>query len=474
VFAHLDYADATPLRAACRGFRGAVAEHPWALPVPPPEWMTYGDARTSAVRTPAGLARWRAAFPAGRTLVLAPARRAPLLRDTDVAPAAAWGLTGVHIAYVSVLTHAGMAALCGPALTALCLWYVPWLSSAVVAMIAASSPRLRTLRLHDVGPPGADLAAWGGVHVLTVTTRYVDLGGSPLAGARRLTSARELHLPLSREYAVNWAGDAFRGLAHLTCLRLEGALGHGRAVVSGPAGQFAPGGLPRSLRHVTLSGLELEWLPGEAPDGGAALLRPLADVPGVALTDCGGVGDGGLCALAGATRLELRGCDDVAGERLAPLGRTLEELTVERCYGFTGGGLGSLAALRRLTVDACPWFRAGALVAAAVGCAALERADVALEDDSDLEPEFDAAAAQKALLAAAGGGSWACTDNDGVWTATRQAALAAMVPAADGAGDALVAAPAPAVAAAGGAGDDAALPDGASPLQPSLRQRVGE
>lgn len=59
IFGCLTYADATPLRAGCRGFRGAVAEHPWAIPVPLP----YLRGQRNTVRTLAGLGRWRAAFP---------------------------------------------------------------------------------------------------------------------------------------------------------------------------------------------------------------------------------------------------------------------------------------------------------------------------------------------------------------------------------------------------------------------------
>jgi hypothetical protein len=157
VFGFLWYADAAPLREACRGFRGAVAEHPWALPLPLPYWAKLTD---YAVRTPSALAQWRAAFPAARALALAGTAQAPaLLRDADVAPAAGWGLKRVRVTGVSSLTRAGLAALCGPALTALWLSCTHQLSGADVAAATAASPRLRTLDLRHVVPlADADLA----------------------------------------------------------------------------------------------------------------------------------------------------------------------------------------------------------------------------------------------------------------------------------------------------------------------------
>jgi hypothetical protein len=559
VFAHLDYADATPLRAACRGFRGAVAEHPWALPV-----TADGTDATNAVRSPAGLARWRAAFPAGRTLVLRRGYNTTAdLCDADVAPAAGWGLTGVDMASVRSLTRAGLASLCGPALTALRLWETPELSAADVAAATAASPRLRTLHLLYIGPlADADLAAWGGVHSLTVTTPR-DGGGFTGDGVRHLTSVRELDLPLPLQAGVAWvgdafgglahlanlpplplqagvawvgdafgglahlanlpplplqagvprvddafrwlahptsqsplpvqagvawAGDAFRGLAHLTSLSLD-VMG----AVRGPAGLWAPGSLPRSLRRVRLLGLRLGWPLGAAPDGGAALLRPLAGVADVSLTDVNGVDDRGLCELASATRLKLERCHDVAGERLAPLGAALQELAVEQCDRFTGRGLGSFGALRTLTVHRCSEFQPDALGAVAAGCPALERVDVAWEVGSYTHrswrlgggmegPPFNPAAAEAALLGAAsggGGGEWAFTRSDGAWGAVRRPLLPPQEPPS---------APAPAAAAAAGAtagsaGDVAgaaaaaaaatASPDGSEP-PPARRRRLGE
>jgi hypothetical protein len=494
VFSCLTYADARPLRAACRGFRGAVAEHPWELPLPLPIWLT--DPRYSAaVDTPAGLARWRAAFPAGRTLALADTYRASdMLRDADVAPAVGWGLTGVHVYGVYTLTRAGLAALCGPALKALYLTDTPQLSGADVAAATAASPRLHALDLHALGPlADADLAGWGGVHVLTVRTR--DVRGFSWDGVRHLSAVRELTLPLLPQ-AVSWAGDALRGLVHLTRLCLQNNFASADLPnVIGPAGLFAPGSLPRSLRHVTLLGLQLEWPPGVQPDGGAALLRPLAGVPDVALVACDGVGDGGLCALAGTTRLVMEQCLGVAGERLEALGGALEELTVKFSDRFTGGGLGSLAALRRLTVEWCPAFQSGALGAIAAGCAALERVAVGWRDYA---PSFDAAAAEAALLAAAaaggggggGGGvgsAWTFTRGDRTWAATRHPQHAALAPAPAAGVDGGLPAAAPATtpaagATTGGTGDDRAAPEAAASLSddapppppPARRQRVGE
>jgi hypothetical protein len=222
-----------------------------------------------------------------------------------------------------------------------------------------------------------------------------------------------------------------------------------------------------------------------APDGGAALLRPLAGVADVSLTNVDGVDDRGLCELASVTRLKLERCDGVAGERLAPLGRTLEELTVERCDRFTGRGLGSFGALRTLTVHYCSEFQPDALGAVASGCPALERVDVAWEVGGyryrslrlggGMEgPPFEPAAAQAALLGAAcGGGEWAFTRSDGAWAAVRRPRLPPQEPPS---------APAPAAAGvtAGGAGDVAgaaadatASPDGSEP-PPARRRRLGE
>jgi hypothetical protein len=290
-----------------------------------------------------------------------------------------------------------------------------------VAAATAASPRLHTLQLHYIGPlADADLTAWVGVHALTVSR--VNEPGFPWDGVRHLTTVRELELPLT-PHGVNWAGAAFRGLGRLTRLYLECKVGYQPAVVHGPAGLFAPGSLPRSLRHAALCGLDSEWGDGDEPDGGAALLRPLAGVPDVLLSYCGGVGDGGLRVLAGATRLDVTGCDGVAGEHLEPLGGALEELVVAHCDNFTGAGLGCLAALRWLRVGACPACQLSALGAVAAGCPALERVDVTWYTT----PEFDVAAAEAALLAAGGGGEWAFTHGDREWAATRR-------PSASGAG----------------------------------------
>jgi hypothetical protein len=305
--------------------------------------------------------------------------------------------------------------------------------------------------------------------------------GPTWAGVRSLATVRELALPLPlSSEGVAWAGDTFCGLPHLTRLSLSNSA-RGLAAVHGPAGLFAPGSLPRSLRHVALHRLALVWPPGVEPDAGAALLRPLAGVPDVSLSRCFGLGDGGLRTLAGATRLAVADCDEVAGEHLGPLGRALEELAVKACDAFTGGGLGSLVALRRLVVERCYAFRAGTLVDVAAGCAVLERVDATWTHNLTL----DVAAAEAALLAAAGGGgSWAFSRKLQAWAAKRCPQQAA--PAAGNAGGAPVAAaPAPAPAggaAAGSAGDvaatavpvaAAALPDDTAP-PPARRQRVGE
>jgi hypothetical protein len=425
VFAYFTYADVTPLRLACRGFRGAVGEHPWAFPLPvlllvPGYWDVSEN--PSAVRTPAGLARWRASFPAARTLMLAPTRKInQQLRDADVAPVAAWGLTGVHIAGVLTLTRAGLAALCTPTLTALGLWNMWRLSAADVGALTAPLPRLRTLHLNYIGAlAAADLAAWGGVHDLALLS--IDVGGFTWAGVRHLSAVRELSLPLLPFDVNNWAGDVFRGLTRLTSLSLQ-SMG-GPATASGPAGLFAPGSLPHALRHVRLHDLTLAWPPGVVPDGGAVLLRPLAGVPLVSLSSCNGVGDAGLAALVGATSLWMLDCHDVTGEHLEPLGGALQWLTVWRCKNFSGVGLGSLAALRQLRVVDCVALRADALTSIAA-CAALERIHVSWEGRLGV-PALNIAAAEAALRASASGGAWGFTSGPGYmhhyagyWAATR-------------------------------------------------------
>jgi hypothetical protein len=363
------------------------------------------------------MSRQRAAFPAARTLVLMGSHYAPPLRDANVAPVAAWGLTGVQLHGWSRLTRVGLGALCGPALTALCLWDTHQLSGADVAAVTARLPRLRTLRLSCAGPlTDADLAAWGGVQSLAVST--LDAPGFSWDGVRHLTAARELVLPLPPQ-TVAWAGDALRGLTHLARLSLASTVGV-QAAVAGHAGLVAPGSLPRSLRHVTLRGLALQWPPGVEPDGGATLLRPLAGVADVALVRCAGVGDAGLRVLVGASRLDVDSCDDAAGEHLEALGRALEVLTVSGCDAFTGGGLGSLSVLRRLTVGGCRAFRADALATVAASCRALERVDVWWHRGDT--PAWDVATAEAALVAAAGGGSgaWAFTRENCAWAATRR------------------------------------------------------
>jgi hypothetical protein len=457
VFAHLDYADATPLREACRGFCGAVGEHPWALPAPPlMGWGFFAEVEAfdgNGVKTPAGLARWRAAFPAARTLVLARARGTPgdseLFADAHLATVSQWGLTGVYMHRQDAVTRAGLAALvAGPSLTALVLSRMVHLSGAdVAAGLAGALPRLRTLALHcNMYVTDADLAGWGRLHRVDLRPTCDGFTG---AGFGALADVRELTIGLSHE-AVGWHAGAFSGLTRLTSLSLVHPILLGTTQLrGGGGGLFA--GVPRSLRRVLLSGARLTWPAGQPHDGGAALLAPLAAVSDVSLRSVHGVTDAGLCQLTGAARLELAGVDHARGDSLAPLAGSLRELAVDCSMSpeggkFTGRGLGALRALETLTLAVCPYFRARRVAALAGGCPALRAVSVSWSLCDEDEPPFDAARAQAALRAGPGGGAWRFvpswgfedeegeapgdgngkgTDSDDTWTATRAPAPAA-------------------------------------------------
>jgi hypothetical protein len=469
VFAHLTYADATPLRAACRGLRGAVAEHPWALPVPPPWWLLYEyTPERNKVRTPAGLARWHAAFPAARTLLLrasASDGAAAALGDVALAPLAGWGLAGLHLEGLHALSPAGLARAVGGAassLTALSLASSA-LTPADVAAATAGAPRLAALHLVAARGRVADghLAGWGGLRVLDLRTRLAGGGGgggaeasggppslSPApahaftgAGLAALAAVRELTLLLPADVA--WVPRAFAPLRHLASLSLLSAASQhpeGASRLAGASRLFEAA--PPSLRSVHLGGVALAWAPsggdGDGGDGGAALLRPLAHVPSVLLTDVAGVGDGGLAALVagGKTqRLTLFACADVEGAALAPpppapgaSSNTLAELHVEGCARFTGAGLAALAALQTLDVADCPRFAPhAALAGLAAACPALARVRVSWGGEpaaAPPPPPVDAAdALETAFLAGAptGADGWAFTrDGDRrTWTAQR-------------------------------------------------------
>jgi hypothetical protein len=446
VFAHLTYADATPLRAACRGFRGAVAEHPWALPLPLDDtlWFTTDAATTNVVRTSAGLARWRAAFPAARSLLLSDSRHADArggrLADADMAYVCRSGVAGVQLEGVSGVTPAGLAALtASPALTTLCLSGMPQLSCAHVAeaTAVAAAAGLRSLALRRAGGrlTDAHLGGWGGLLSLALETPLcASFTGAGLAALAQL---RHLWLGLPRD-VTGWPGDVFAALPRLESLSL--ILGftpageqHKAVLLRGSVGLFA--GVPRSLRKVLLSGLTLAWTRREVPDGGAALLAPLAGVADVHLDALQGVTDAGLAALVGATRLTLSDCNGVAGEALAPLAASLRELHVDFGSAFTGAGLGGLASLTRLHVQSAPRFTVAAFRSLAAGCPSLASVTVRqlnlgvlLGLLGDLVPAtgVDLAAAQAVLEAAEGGGGggsgrgWTFHRTEMDWVATRQ------------------------------------------------------
>jgi hypothetical protein len=401
VFDFLSYDDAAPLRAACRGFRGAVGEHPWALPLLPVVGLGY-EARApmfcAPVRTAAGLARWRAAFPAGRTLLLSAGT--PPLADADLAPAAAWGLAGVHLDRLPLITWPGLAALCGPALRTLVLSDTPGLNGADVAAATDGAPRLRALTLLGVDAlSDADLACWGRLHELTLAA---DLSWPAFTGAGfgALSQVRRLYVRLPA--SVQWPRGPFREAAHLESLTLVGAVG-APARAGGAAGLLD--GAPPSLRRVELRHLSLTWTAGEAPDGGVALLAPLSRATDVILNTTGDVTDTGLSQLR-AKCLYLAGCNGVVGAALAPLAGRLTTLTVVGCTAFEGAGLGDLVALETLIVHVCSRFGGAALAGIAAGCPTLRRVIVQWYPPSSgaAAGMFDTAAAEAVLAAGAATG----------------------------------------------------------------------
>jgi hypothetical protein len=438
VFAHLTYADATHLREACVGFCGAVAEHPWALPLPPPQWLA--EAATGGrnmVRTPAGLRRWRDCFPAARTVLLGRSLpRAPQrLGDEHLAAVAGWGVAGVHLAGVPGVTRAGLAALCASrTLAALSLFGTPHLDSGDVAAALASTPLLQQLHLQLVGPvrDGHLAALPASVRSLTLTT----LLRSPLWTGHGYAAAAQLrHLRAWLPCDAPPPRGAFARLHHLASLELEGTDGWSDRFAAVPDGLFD--GVSPTLQAVTLVAVSL---PGGATaaaaaaaaatggggprapgDGGAALLRPLARVAHVTLRWMEDLTDGGLAVLTGASRLVLDCCRSVVGGPevcavLAP--RSLRQLSVRWCSRFTGAGLGGLAGLEELTVDSCDAFGSAAIVDAAPHCRALRRVGVQgvrLQGHA----EFDDAAAEAALLAAAAGGGHGAGDGVSRWVFVR-------------------------------------------------------
>lgn len=87
VFGCLSYRDATPVRGVCRALRDALAGCPFAAAAVDPLQAPGG--LDDAVRGgAANLVRWRASFPAARSLAIDDNEhcgRAPRLTDADVA-----------------------------------------------------------------------------------------------------------------------------------------------------------------------------------------------------------------------------------------------------------------------------------------------------------------------------------------------------------------------------------------------------
>jgi hypothetical protein len=354
IFGFLTFEDALPVRAASRTLCGAVAQHPWTAPVPPPAWLVEEDTqdRRNCVCSPVALARWRACFPAARTLLL---NAAPWYHGLDaaLATAAGWELSSAYIYMPQSLTAAALpslAALSGSALTALSLAELPQLRCAEILAALAGSTRLRTLRLVHVGRDElrvADLpCVWRNSLVtaeLGATAGVVLAPGDDLRAS--LANVRELTLWLPRD-ARAWPAGAFRGLRRLEVLSLgfpRKYLDSGDYFCSTLRGTRAASlfdGVPASLRRVELRGFELEWAADEEPDGGAALLAPLAHVPDVEMYLVTGVGDEGICQLVGATRLVLDAVYEIeVGPALDTLRSVLRDLTVRHCYELRGDGL---------------------------------------------------------------------------------------------------------------------------------------
>jgi hypothetical protein len=439
VFSHLTLGDATALRAACRGLCVAVAEHAWALPVPPPDWLVCGTdgAGRNLVRSPVGLARWRSAFPAATTLLAgAPAfdSGGEPLTDASLAPLAAWGLTGVHLHGLWAVTADGLAHVLTPALTSLSLRTK---SSPAADLVAAlrlrSAPNLRhlTLVVHH-GVLDAHLLELGGVstslRTLAITCDRGFLTGAGLASLGQLRV-----LTIGTRFLHTLLEGALTRLPHLE----ELSVGPQRPPGSAPRDDNESvhsrlfEGAPASLARVSLHGFTIRYTdPGAraaADDGGAALLAPLRAVPAVTFTNVHGLTDDGLCQLTGAQVLVVVGCPDVRGAELAPLAGSLSELTVHRCGAFTGAGVGSLGGLVRLSITRCGRLStADAFAALAAGCPRLERVEVVV--GADAADSFDASAAEGALAAGGGvgagaaGNGWAF-DHTGLggrrWVATR-------------------------------------------------------
>lgn len=439
VFAHLDYADALPLRAACRGTRDAVAAHPWSLPIPPPGWPeNRRAAERNYVCTATGLTRWRACFPVGRSLMLGSAPDGRPLSDADLAQVGEWRLAGVHMSLLFVVTQSGLAAVCTPALTALSLYNMPHLSSADVAAAVVAAPRLHTLSLTYAGElRDADLVAFGGIHTLTLGSTqgagFTGRGLAALASARSLTVWLPLRntvvgLGFGLDDDGGWPGDAFSGLRHLTHLLVGVPDEYLRSVdfsmpVRGRVGLFA--GVPPSLRSVDLGAVSLAWRADEEPDGGAALLAPLAGVPRVSLRDVSGVDDRGLAALTGVQELVLSNCHNVTCEDLRPLAGSLQRLSMEYLFNesFTGAGLACLTELTHLELRHCSCLHASVLQALMAGRPTLRHVSVAYRESAHA---LDSIAQAVLGAAAAGGAGWAFTrtqtDGTRTWTATREEA----------------------------------------------------
>jgi hypothetical protein len=225
------------------------------------------------------------------------------------------------------------------------------LPGAAIAAATARCPRLRDVCVTYTQSEmtAADVATWARAHTVTLD---LDLVESEFTGRGfdGLTEVRTLTVQLPDPH-VFWVGDAFSKLRHLASLTLTPSVPDLTTGLHGSAGLFT--GVAPTLRRVDVDGVTLTWEGGEEPDGGAALLRPLAGVADVSLTNIIGLTDAGVAALAGAERLALIDCRDV-----------------------TCGALGALRALTRLRVIECPRFCAAAFPSVAGGCRRLERVEV--------------------------------------------------------------------------------------------------
>jgi hypothetical protein len=384
VFSCLSFRDATPVRGVCRALRDALAECPF---------VAAGDSASDPLQAPGGLAdavrggaanlaRWRACFPAARSLIVDDSERhggARRLTDADVAaavtprPGRGGEITRATLADCDGLSDGVLEALA--TCRSVTLYFCPRVTGRGLRALRG----VTRLVLLGTGPVCDDDLAHLGPSVRHVSVYCVDDSTVGAGGLRHLGGVRSLEVEVTSPERVGelLSGDVFEALPQLTRLML-------RVSAKSSSQETAPRplGPPRwdVFRHLAgrLACLHLSIDLGDTLPLHERVLAPLGgSLRELTLVHLAAVTDAMLLHALRVVSLTVERCDAVVGDALSS---SLEELVVTDCNGFTGTGLPACCPrLASLRVRGCPLFSTATLASVAAGCAALARLHVSTD-----------------------------------------------------------------------------------------------